>query len=163
MPEKKSQMEAIYRHMWASHEGGPFAPLDESLHPRPHSMLYEVVSTCGVSSSSLVLDIGSGRGNHSCALAQRFGCAVVGLDVAHPEWRASAVGVYRLWRDSGYAIGALLAGVLADLFGVLWAIGVIGVLTILSGIVVKIVMSETLPRTRLAQKPTKEIIPEEQT
>jgi MFS family permease len=72
-------------------------------------------------------------------------------DVAHPEWRASAVGVYRLWRDSGYAIGALLAGVLADLFGVPWAIGVIGVLTILSGVVVKIVMSETLPRTRHIQ------------
>ena len=75
-------------------------------------------------------------------------------DVAHPEWRASAVGVYRLWRDSGYAIGALLAGVLADLFGVPWAIGVIGVLTILSGVVVKFVMSETLPRKRFAQKPT---------
>jgi len=75
-------------------------------------------------------------------------------DVAHPEWRASAVGVYRLWRDSGYAIGALLAGILADLFGVPWAIGVIGVLTFLSGVVVKIVMSETLPRKRLVQKPT---------
>ncbi len=75
-------------------------------------------------------------------------------DVAHPEWRASAVGVYRLWRDSGYAIGALLAGVLADLFGVPWAIGVIGVLTILSGVVVKIVMSETLHRVRLVQTAT---------
>ncbi|HEX6109827.1 MAG TPA: MFS transporter [Ktedonobacteraceae bacterium] len=75
-------------------------------------------------------------------------------DVAHPEWRASAVGVYRLWRDSGYAIGALLAGVLADLFGVPWAIGVIGVLTILSGVVVKLVMSETLPRKRFVQKAT---------
>jgi MFS family permease len=75
-------------------------------------------------------------------------------DVAHPEWRASAVGVYRLWRDSGYAIGALLAGVLADLFGVSWAIGVIGVLTILSGVVVKLVMSETLPRKRFVQKVT---------
>ncbi len=73
-------------------------------------------------------------------------------DVAHPEWRASAVGVYRLWRDSGYAIGALLAGVLADLFGVPWAIGVIGVLTFLSGVVVKVVMSETLPRTRHRQE-----------
>src|SRR5258708_24734170 len=83
MHEKRAQMEAIYTHMWASHEGGPFAPLDESLRPRPHSMLYEVVSACGVNASSLVLDIGSGRGNHSCALAQRFGCAVVGLDVAH--------------------------------------------------------------------------------
>lgn len=38
-------------------------------------------------------------------------------DVVTPTWRASAVGVYRLWRDSGYAIGALLAGALADLFG----------------------------------------------
>jgi MFS family permease len=76
-------------------------------------------------------------------------------DVAHPEWRASAVGVYRLWRDSGYAIGALLAGVLADFFGVQWAIGVIGVLTFLSGVVVKIVMSETLHRTQLARTRTK--------
>jgi ubiquinone/menaquinone biosynthesis C-methylase UbiE len=82
MSEKQAQMEAIYTHMWASHEGGPFAPLDESLHPRPHSMLYEVAAACGVNASSLVLDVGSGRGNHSCALAQRFGCAVVGLDVA---------------------------------------------------------------------------------
>src|SRR5437867_10762193 len=76
-------------------------------------------------------------------------------DVAHPEWRASAVGVYRLWRDSGYAIGALLAGVLAELFGVPWAIIGIGSLTILSGVVAKIVMSETLHRKQLAQKPTK--------
>jgi len=94
MSEKKAQMEAVYTHMWASHEGGPFAPLDESLHPRPHSMLYEVVSACGVNASSLVLDVGSGRGNHSCALAQRFGCTVVGLDVAQfhvEQGRARAV------------------------------------------------------------------------
>ena len=94
MHEKQAQMEAIYTHMWASHEGGPFAPLDESLRPRPHSMLYEAVSACGVNASSLVLDIGSGRGNHSCALAQRFGCAVVGLDLAQihiEQGRARAV------------------------------------------------------------------------
>ena len=66
-------------------------------------------------------------------------------DVAHPDWRASAVGVYRLWRDSGYAIGALLAGVLADLFGVSWAIGVIAGLTVLSGVLAQAVMAETLP------------------
>jgi MFS family permease len=72
-------------------------------------------------------------------------------DVAHPEWRASAVGVYRLWRDSGYAIGALLAGVLATFFGVPWTIIVIGILTILSGVVVKFVMSETLHRNKLTQ------------
>jgi MFS family permease len=57
-------------------------------------------------------------------------------DVAHPSWRGSAVGVYRLWRDSGYAIGGLLAGILADLLGIPWAIGVEGGLTLLSGIIV---------------------------
>jgi ubiquinone/menaquinone biosynthesis C-methylase UbiE len=98
MPEWKVQIETIYTHLWASHEGGPFAPLDESLHPRPHSMLYEVAATCGVNSSSLVLDIGSGRGNHSCALAQCFGCTVMGLDLAefHSEQgraRAAQEGV----------------------------------------------------------------------
>src|SRR5215212_2601687 len=65
-------------------------------------------------------------------------------DVAHPEWRASAVGVYRLWRDGGYAIGALLAGIVADLLGLRWAVGAIGVLTLASGVVVATVMTETL-------------------
>jgi MFS family permease len=65
-------------------------------------------------------------------------------DVAHPEWRASSVGVYRLWRDGGYAIGALLAGIVADLLGLRWAIGAVGVLTLVSGVVVALVMTETL-------------------
>lgn len=65
-------------------------------------------------------------------------------DIAHPEWRASAVGVYRLWRDSGYAVGALLAGAIADLLGLQWAIGAVGVLTLASGVVVATVMTETL-------------------
>ena len=69
-------------------------------------------------------------------------------DVAHPNWRASAVGVYRLWRDGGYAVGALLAGVLADLLGVPWAIGVIAALTFASGAVVLGRMYETLPSRR---------------
>ena len=68
--------------------------------------------------------------------------AAVG-DVAHPSWRASAVGVYRLWRDGGYSVGALLAGGLADALGVRWAIGAIGGLTFLSGIIVATVMYET--------------------
>ena len=68
--------------------------------------------------------------------------AAVG-DVAHPTWRASAVGVYRLWRDGGYAIGALLAGSLADRLGVRWAIGVVGALTFFSGLLVATVMYET--------------------
>lgn len=70
-------------------------------------------------------------------------------DVAHPSWRASSVGVYRLWRDSGYALGALLAGGLADLFGVDWAVIGIGLITFLSGLVAALTMEETLQRKRL--------------
>jgi MFS family permease len=66
-------------------------------------------------------------------------------DVAHPRWRGSAVGVYRLWRDSGYAIGALVAGVLADIFGMATAIGAVAMLTFLSGLLVAWRMPETLP------------------
>jgi MFS family permease len=72
-------------------------------------------------------------------------------DVAHPDWRASAVGVYRLWRDSGYAVGALLAGVVADLLGVPWAIGAIAALTFASGVVVFGRMHETLPNKRASE------------
>ncbi|MFB3903215.1 MAG: MFS transporter [Acidobacteriota bacterium] len=67
-------------------------------------------------------------------------------DVAHPEWRASAVGVYRLWRDSGYAFGALIAGVTADLLGVRWAIVTVALLTLASGVVVAVAMRETVIR-----------------
>jgi MFS family permease len=66
-------------------------------------------------------------------------------DVAHPEWRASAVGVYRLWRDGGYAVGGLLAGVLADAVGLPFAVTVVAALTFASGVVVLARMYETLP------------------
>jgi len=56
-------------------------------------------------------------------------------DSAHPDWRASAVGVYRLWRDGGYAVGALLTGVLADIWGAGAAIWTVAALTFLSGTV----------------------------
>jgi MFS family permease len=64
-------------------------------------------------------------------------------DVAHPSWRASAVGIYRLWRDSGYVVGALLAGLLSDLWGMSAAIGAVGAITLLSGIQVAWRMPET--------------------
>ncbi len=67
-------------------------------------------------------------------------------DVAHPSWRASSVGVYRLWRDLGYAVGALLAGVTADALGLPAAMGVVAALTFASGVVVALRMSETLRR-----------------
>jgi MFS family permease len=69
-------------------------------------------------------------------------------DVAHPNWRASAVGVYRLWRDSGYAVGALLSGIIADLLGGSAAVAAIAALTLLSGVLVAVRMPETLRRQR---------------
>jgi len=69
-------------------------------------------------------------------------------DVAHPNWRATSLGVYRLWRDLGYAVGALLAGVVADLFGMAASIHVVAVLSLLSGLVVALRMYETLPEKR---------------
>lgn len=57
-------------------------------------------------------------------------------DVVNPAWRASTVGVYRFWRDLGYAIGALLAGVVADLYGVVSAVWLVAAITFLSGMVV---------------------------
>jgi MFS family permease len=65
-------------------------------------------------------------------------------DVAHPSWRASAVGVYRLWRDLGYAVGALLAGIVADALGLPAAMWIVAALTFASGLVVAIRMSETM-------------------
>jgi MFS family permease len=73
--------------------------------------------------------------------------AAVG-DVAHPSWRGSAVGVYRLWRDLGYAVGALLAGVVADAFGMGTAIGVVAALTAASALLVALRMPETLRHAR---------------
>jgi MFS family permease len=64
-------------------------------------------------------------------------------DVAHPAWRASAVGVYRLWRDGGFAVGAVTAGVIADLVGLDAAIWTVAALTALSGLVVVVRMYET--------------------
>jgi MFS family permease len=63
-------------------------------------------------------------------------------DVAHPTWRARSLSVYRFWRDLGYAVGALLAGVIGDTFGLTWAIAGIGMLTFLSGTVVAVAMQE---------------------
>ncbi len=65
-------------------------------------------------------------------------------DVAHPAWRASAVGVYRLWRDLGYAIGALLAGLVADWFGASAAVWLVAGVTLASGVAVAVRMRETL-------------------
>src|SRR6185295_8856185 len=70
-------------------------------------------------------------------------------DVAAPAWRASSVGVYRLWRDLGYAVGAVLAGLTADAFGLKDAMWVVAVITFLSGVIAGVRMDETLQRRTL--------------
>jgi MFS family permease len=61
-------------------------------------------------------------------------------DASHPTWRARSLSVYRFWRDLGYAIGALAAGLIADFFGLHWAIGTIAALTFVSGVLVALIM-----------------------
>jgi MFS family permease len=67
-------------------------------------------------------------------------------DVAEPAWRGSALGVYRMWRDLGFAVGAILVGVLADRAGMVAAILAVAALTAASGVVVAVRMRETRPR-----------------
>jgi MFS family permease len=64
-------------------------------------------------------------------------------DASHPMWRARSLSVYRFWRDLGYAIGALIAGVIGDLFGLAWAIAAVGMLTFVSGVIVAGTMKDT--------------------
>lgn len=75
-------------------------------------------------------------------------------DVAHPRWRARSVGIYRLWRDSGFAVGALLVGILADTISIEAAIWAVAALTALSGVVVLARMYETHPPNGASMPPT---------
>ncbi|MFL8938071.1 MFS transporter [Rossellomorea oryzaecorticis] len=70
-------------------------------------------------------------------------------DVARPEWRASSMGVYRFWRDSGYAFGALFAGLLTDMLSVGWAIGLVALLPLSAGLMAAVRLKETLPQKGL--------------
>ncbi|WP_424321666.1 MFS transporter [Hazenella coriacea] len=67
-------------------------------------------------------------------------------DVAHPEWRATSMGVYRFWRDSGYAFGAIMAGLLTDFLNVHWAMGLVAFLPFIAGVITSVRMTETLKR-----------------
>ena len=67
-------------------------------------------------------------------------------DATHPDWRAAALGVYRFWRDSGYAIGALIGGITAALASLDTAVAVAAILTAISGLLAWAFMNETHPR-----------------
>jgi MFS family permease len=91
----------------------------------------------GFATGAIVLGVGT-------AMVYPTLLAAIG-DVAAPTWRASAVGVYRLWRDLGYALGALFAGICADAFGLEGAIWSVAVITFVSGVVAAVRMHETRP------------------
>jgi MFS family permease len=95
-------------------------------------------NTVGFACGGMLLGIGT-------AMVYPTLLAAVG-DVAEPSWRASAVGVYRFWRDLGYAAGAVLAGLTADAFGVHAAIWLVAALTFASGLAAAVRMNETAPR-----------------
>lgn len=78
--------------------------------------------------------------------------AAVG-DASHPTWRGTAVGAYRLWRDGGLAVGAVLGGVIADALGVPAALTAVAALTAASGLLVALRMPETHAR-RVASEAT---------
>ena len=92
--------------------------------------------------ASIVLGLGT-------ALVYPTLLAAVG-DVAEPTWRASAIGVYRLWRDGGYAVGALAVGLIADALGGKTAISATAGLTVVSGLVVALRMPSEAWRVRAA-------------
>jgi MFS family permease len=96
--------------------------------------------------------VGSAMFGAGTAMAYPTLIAAVG-DVAHPTWRGAAVGVYRLWRDIGFAVGAVLAGALADLYSVTTAIVVVAAITAASGLDVAVRLRETHPR-RPAPQPS---------
>jgi MFS family permease len=73
-------------------------------------------------------------------------------DAAHPNWRASSLGVYRFWRDMGYVAGALMSGIVANVFGLMRAVDIARVLTLISGIVVWARMKETIKTTDAKRK-----------
>lgn len=88
----------------------------------------------------LLAMIGQGLGT---ALVYPALLAVIS-DNSAPEWRSSSMGVYRLWRDSGYVVGAVFAGLLADSVGLSGSIAAIGAITLCSGVVAMIVLKERM-------------------
>jgi MFS family permease len=100
-----------------------------------------------VSSSFALFAVGAVLLGAGTAMVYPTLLAAIG-DVAHPSWRASAVGVYRLWRDLGYAVGAVVAGVTADRLGVRPAVALVAAVTAASGLFVARRLRETLRPTR---------------
>jgi ubiquinone/menaquinone biosynthesis C-methylase UbiE len=77
-----NKLDKIYQHLWAAHSEAPFTHLDRSLNPRySTSVMLSIITHLGINQDAVVLDLGCGRGNHTIALAERFGCNITGIDV----------------------------------------------------------------------------------
>ena len=80
--DNKERMETIYQYLWSPGAAELLARLDHSLNPRSPEMLYAAARGLGINRNYTVLDAGSGLGIYSCGLASKFGCHVVGVDLA---------------------------------------------------------------------------------
>jgi MFS family permease len=124
-------------------------PLSDRLGRKPlitAGMLVQAVALAGTALAGGFLPWAAGAILLGAGTAMVYPTLLAAIgDVAHPTWRASAVGVYRLWRDAGFAVGALLAGLIADLAGLEAAVWVIAALTAASGLIVAVRMYETHP------------------
>lgn len=76
-------MDNLYKDLWSAHGEGPFSLLDNTLDPRPSTMMMDLAQEAGLKAGQLVLDVGSGRGNRAYELSERFGCRTLGLE---PAW-----------------------------------------------------------------------------
>jgi MFS family permease len=101
------------------------------------------IGVVAISNAFLGFAVGSALLGVGTAMVYPTLLAAIG-DVAHPTWRASAIGVYRLWRDLGYAIGAVVAGITADRFGIAGAMWLTAGITAASGLVAAVRLRETL-------------------
>jgi MFS family permease len=142
---------ALYPAVWGL---GQLAtgPLSDRLGRKPlitGGMLLQAVALAGMALAGSVLPWAASAILLGAGTAMVYPTLLAAVsDVAHPTWRATAVGVYRLWRDAGFAVGALLAGLVADLAGLEAAVWVVAALTAASGLVVAVRMYETHPTVR---------------
>jgi MFS family permease len=139
---------ALYPAVWGLGQLGT-GPLSDRLGRKPlivGGMLLQAVALAGTALAGSFPPWAAGAVLLGVGTAMVYPTLLAAVsDVAHPSWRASAVGVYRLWRDAGFAVGALLAGVVADLAGLHAAVWVVAALTAASGLVVAARMYETHP------------------
>jgi 2-polyprenyl-3-methyl-5-hydroxy-6-metoxy-1,4-benzoquinol methylase len=78
--DSAEKLETVYEHLWLAHRGGVYEKLDQSLNPRPPEMLYAFVEKLNLAADSTALDVGCGKGTHTCELARQFHLRVEGID-----------------------------------------------------------------------------------